>query len=669
MKKLLLPLIAFMLSATAVTAQKKAPFTFKALAGTAKMEAQAPVLKSLDKQKVAKAPMKALAENQKYMGPFEGDELNYQDGGGLGLPTAPGKLKVAALLDPSYVAKFNGGKVVAIRFGLAYAAGSCRVFMLPVDGEGNVADADAVSQNKAGTKYGWNTVNLTKPYTISADGTSTFLLGFEYTQKNTNDGQSYNNECYPLNTGGTGYDGGFFCYGKLSQQGTGWYNMGSQYGCIAVQAIVEKDGGFDVIDAVMDGVMVNPYVKKGGTGVVTFGAHCFGKEISNAVFGIKVNGSEVASVTAPEALTSETKAFQAQVKLPEDLKYQDNELSVYVKSLEGAAPTEYTADDESKATFKAFTDTVAHQKNLLEHFTSQYCTYCPLGYDVLNKLMELRNDLAWVSIHGDMGGTDVYTLDDGKYISEFTGGSYTTGGIPRAALNRYYEPAAASDAWLAYNLGYRDATTGAKILSAVVDASKVSVPAFASVNIASNYDKATKKLTVKVSGDAVSDFADVFGSDAVLTVYLTENGLVSKQLNQGTWIQEYPHNHVLRAILTEPLGDAVTWSGNKFENDYNVTLDNDWNADNMDIVAFISRPIKMQGNQYTTAADDAYVTNTNMVKLGSSTTGINGVNAGIDTSATEVARYTVDGRRVSAPVKGLNIVKMSDGRTMKVIVK
>ncbi len=36
---------------------------------------------------------------------------------------------------------------------------------------------------------------------------------------------------------------------------------------------------------------------------------------------------------------------------------------------------------------------------------------------------------------------------------------------------------------------------------------------------------------------------------------------------------------------------------------------------------------------------------------------------------TEVERYTVDGRKISKPVKGLNIVKMSDGRTIKVIVK
>ncbi len=38
-------------------------------------------------------------------------------------------------------------------------------------------------------------------------------------------------------------------------------------------------------------------------------------------------------------------------------------------------------------------------------------------------------------------------------------------------------------------------------------------------------------------------------------------------------------------------------------------------------------------------------------------------------AAHEVARYTVDGKRLSSPQRGLNIVKMSDGSVKKVVVK
>ncbi len=52
---------------------------------------------------------------------------------------------------------------------------------------------------------------------------------------------------------------------------------------------------------------------------------------------------------------------------------------------------------------------------------------------------------------------------------------------------------------------------------------------------------------------------------------------------------------------------------------------------------------------------------------GSSTTGISEL-AETD-NLKEVARYTADGRLVAAPVKGLNIVKYSNGKTVKVVVK
>ena len=48
-------------------------------------------------------------------------------------------------------------------------------------------------------------------------------------------------------------------------------------------------------------------------------------------------------------------------------------------------------------------------------------------------------------------------------------------------------------------------------------------------------------------------------------------------------------------------------------------------------------------------------------------TGIDNPSAG--NGAVETARYSANGQRVAAPVKGLNIVKYSDGSTRKVVVK
>ena len=49
------------------------------------------------------------------------------------------------------------------------------------------------------------------------------------------------------------------------------------------------------------------------------------------------------------------------------------------------------------------------------------------------------------------------------------------------------------------------------------------------------------------------------------------------------------------------------------------------------------------------------------------TTGISSVSEGTRT-AVEAERYTLDGRRITTPQKGINIVKYSDGRVSKEVV-
>ena len=55
------------------------------------------------------------------------------------------------------------------------------------------------------------------------------------------------------------------------------------------------------------------------------------------------------------------------------------------------------------------------------------------------------------------------------------------------------------------------------------------------------------------------------------------------------------------------------------------------------------------------------------VDLAAGTSGIKDLQNSGETKV--VARYTADGQLVSAPVKGLNILKMSNGKIIKVIVK
>lgn len=69
------------------------------------------------------------------------------------------------------------------------------------------------------------------------------------------------------------------------------------------------------------------------------------------------------------------------------------------------------------------------------------------------------------------------------------------------------------------------------------------------------------------------------------------------------------------------------------------------------------------------AMDENYAYNGYVIDIGSEAAGVKAVKVADGEAAVEVARYGINGTRLAAPVKGVNIVKMSDGTVKKVIVK
>lgn len=67
--------------------------------------------------------------------------------------------------------------------------------------------------------------------------------------------------------------------------------------------------------------------------------------------------------------------------------------------------------------------------------------------------------------------------------------------------------------------------------------------------------------------------------------------------------------------------------------------------------------------------NDLWVDNTNMVAVGDSDlTGISN-NVINRNDVKEIGRYTIDGQKLNAPTKGINLVKLSNGQIIKVVVK
>jgi hypothetical protein len=158
-------------------------------------------------------------------------------------------------------------------------------------------------------------------------------------------------------------------------------------------------------------------------------------------------------------------------------------------------------------------------------------------------------------------------------------------------------------------LSYNNATVGANVFNTFLE-SVSEEPSWATVYINSTYDASTRKAVVTINGDLVPKYEDFMGNDSKLTVYITEDGLVSPQYNSGTWVNDYVHNGVLRQALVSVKGVKINKTSDiTYKNEFTVSIPSSWNADNLNIVAFISRPL---GN----AVNDIYVTNTNKRKLG-----------------------------------------------------
>ena len=89
--------------------------------------------------------------------------------------------------------------------------------------------------------------------------------------------------------------------------------------------------------------------------------------------------------------------------------------------------------------------------------------------------------------------------------------------------------------------------------------------------------------------------------------------------------------------------------------------------------AIIAEAIKKAGyNKLAVIAmiirNDGKIENAAKFNLSNDPAGIEGISE-YKGELKEVARYTIDGLRISAPQRGLNILKLSDGSTIKILVK
>lgn len=643
MRKTFFTLIALLLSLTTVNAQMLTPD------GSITVTRQRTAVINKHMAPAMGPNRIAMDADERIMGYYDSDEMGEN---ALGL-NGSGQFKAGVEFTKAQIGHFVGGQITKVRFALGEIIGASKVSIIKVSldkKEMTTVTEEAV----ASTQKGWNDVTLTTPVTIE-DGFK-YRICYDFTSVP---------QKYPLvvdqdvNPGGA-VDGGCLMYGNLGQGGEIiWKNFGTQYGNFCIQAVV-KGGNFPDEDITISSFTSAKFVQAGQNIAYSYRIKNNGNNIPSAyTIDVMLDNNVIGTTETPVALTNSPQIVNGNATIPADAVSGKHTLAVKVTKINGQAPTEYTEDDIAGMDVSVYAESMLRQKNLVEEFTSTKCPNCPLAWPVLEALTELRNDIVIMAHHDNIPQPgDPMVCDESLALSN----TYNQTGDPCAMFNRYYETNTElnSAQTITLGIGYypQYVNQAAEMLNQVIENSN-SVPTFANINIKTEYNESTRELSVEVYGSGVSDFKDCLGEDAVLSVFLTEDGIKAAQTGGS---RDAIHNHVTRKALSDIFGGAINWDGNTYSNKYTITLDSSWKPENMHVVAFINRPVK-------TNIDDVWINNAEICKVGESITA--GIEAPITDKGTgvEVERYTVDGRKISKPVKGLNIVKMSDGRTIKVIVK
>ena len=672
------------------------------------MSANAQSMKRINKEATAKTwvetatPQKAAKKIATRAGELEANQryINYSYDESYvwpsGMKGAKGTLSLGTIFYNDAFKKYEGCKIAGARFYLTAPIGNSKVTICKIDDKGNVTNAIAEKEIST-TQLHWNYVWFDEPYTIDTKDFYALLPYYNYTPEQVESEK-------PIGSSGT-YVGpyGFLAFGDIYEDDrdeTKWQwepiSAGYDGSNLMIQLIIEKeDGNFILHDLVMNKMAMVPFAKSDTKTGLAFTCHNDGRDnITNVKFGIEVDGKKIGSftydkTTVGDAFREITDADYSniQVGLPinKDWAVGEHEVTVYPVLVEGKEPEGDLTNDKLTTKFKVYKDNFDRTKNLVEFYACQMSKYTYFADQVLTKTAKAREDedLAIVSIHGERQQvnedgsvetlSDVFTVPEANKLA-----NYSTPSDGSGAFNRYFydNDVINYDKALTVNMAAQKASDQDNVVSmlnTIINESAAYYPSFSTVSIDSKLDDATgKKLSIKVMGKLINQYQKLIGDDARLTIYLTEDKVKGKQNTGGTMAKPTTHNHVLRKIVTGTLGDALQTNGNSYENDYEIELDDAWKSQNMNIIAFISRPMKEQEKDGKTALasamNDLWVDNTNMVAVGESDfTGISNVINWNEVK--EVSRYTIDGQKLNAPMKGVNLVKLSNGKTIKVVVK
>ena len=600
-----------------------------------------------------KAPAKAnLAANQRLVGYFNTDDCDTY----LGVTGITGNNKVAMVLTADDLAPYYGKKIAGVRFNLGEGETANGVFVQDLKiADGQITEAtslvssDESVTSAAGAKNTgeWHEVMFDQKVELNSSFEGLFV-GYNYKQKSNN---------YPIGVSSK-VEGPFYIYANIpaSKGGNGedWYQINSGGYGLSIQLIVEGDFAPNAVRPLDFGEFT---VVKGKSKNVAVSLWNIGSKLTSIDYTIALDGKAGAeqhldfgkdfglggthSVEIPFAAASELGASTVTLTITK----VNGEENACVKN--SATGTLYTVEREFV------------KRSVAEQFTGTGCGNCPSGHVAMHNMHNLYGDqFIGIALHQFNASDPMYNA---SYDLGFTG-------APQCMVNR-------SSGVLA---PYEQMP---EVLKASLDEI-----ALTDVTVTGTFAEEDTKV------NATASVESLVAGDYNIAFMLTADGLTgtTNLWKQSNYFCKGGGRYSSKASMPDDL--KFLWDkGSSYVETYNdvliassyVSSNNKATLPTLVANGTVSSEYTMKmptkvALKKALKLDQVYVVallldkktgaivNAGRARVTGST-GIEDVTTG--TEATVVARYNVNGVQIAAPVKGINIVKMSDGTTRKVLVK
>lgn len=259
------------------------------------------------------------------------------------------------------------------------------------------------------------------------------------------------------------------------------------------------------------------------------------------------------------------------------------------------------SDNTGSLTVEIYDPASAAQRvSLLDHFTTAQCVNCPAAHERLHTaIVGYEDRIAWVAHHVGYY-TDNMTLPADNQSSGVLGFYGSSTFAPGMMLDRDPEIVPGTNGGLVGSV-----SSAATIQSQFGNAT--SIPAFVTVELQNmSYDMDSRQVSFDVNGMFLSSVS----GDVHLTVYITEDSIMASQSGASGM---YQHDHVLRAVITDYWGDAIssTNAGDTYSKHYTYTLPSTWKNNKCRLIAFVNMHSSSFSNrQVLNATKSGFMTST-----------------------------------------------------------